>query len=144
MSTVERVATWEAIVPSGEFYDLRRDRLHHSPAVRAGRLLICSGVVGAASSGQLVAEPRAQIERAFENLARLLADCGSGLGEVAELLTFHVDFERHIGRFVQVKDRLFPSAPYPAWTAIGAASLSFGALVEIRAVAAPAQKGGKR
>ena len=63
---------------------------------------------------------------------------------MAELLTFHVDFDRHIGRFVQVKDRLFPSAPYPAWTAIGVASLAFGAVVEIRGVAAPAawQKGG--
>ena len=67
MSTAGR--TWEAIVPSGEFYHLQRDRLHYSPAVRAGQLLICSGVVGAEASGKLVPEPGAQIERAFENLA---------------------------------------------------------------------------
>ena len=146
MAEADRAATWQAIVPSGEFYHLQRDRLHHSPAVRAGQLLICSGVVGAEASGKLVPEPGAQIERAFENLARLLVDCGASLGEVAELLTFHVDFDRHIGRFAEAKDKRFASAPYPAWTAIGVASLAFGAVVEIRAVAAPAawQKGGPR
>lgn len=138
MAATERASVWQAIVPEGAIYGVQRDRLHFSPAVRAGQLLICSGVVGADASGKPVSEAGAQIELAFENLVRLLDDCGSALGDVAELLTFHVDFERHIGRFVQTKDRWFASAPYPAWTAVGVASLAFGALVEIRAVAAPA------
>ena len=53
---------------------------------------------------------------------------------VVELLTFHVDFNDHLGSFMKVKDR-YISEPYPAWTAIGVSALAFGSLVEIKATA---------
>ena len=131
------MSTWQPIIPDGPMYAFQRDRLHHSAAVRAGHLLIVSGIIGMVDRN-VAPDPAEQFAHAFANLRDLLDACGSGLSDVAELLTFHVAYAGHIAAFVAAKDAAFPVEPYPAWTAIGCSELSYGALVEIRAVAAPA------
>src|SRR4030095_2769863 len=66
--------------------DLRRHYGHHqSPAIRAGGLIFCSGMVaihpetGEREHGTVTSEAR----RIFENLKLLLESAGSSLGRVA-------------------------------------------------------------
>ena len=131
------MSNWSPIIPDGPMYAFQRDRLHHSAAVRTGNLLIVSGIVGMVDR-KISPDPAQQFADAFTNLRVLLDASGSGLHDVAELLTVHVGLKDHMGTFISAKDAAFPAAPYPAWTAIGCSELAFGALVEIRAVAAPA------
>lgn len=145
------------------------DNWHFAPAVEAGGLIFCSGIIGTSADGEkpgasgrdgglegakattadadnalealvAVRDPVAQFETAFEALAAILAEAGAGLGDVVELTSYHVEIARHMEAFMAVKDR-YLLAPYPAWSAIGVAELIVpGGLVELRAVAkAPAR-----
>jgi enamine deaminase RidA (YjgF/YER057c/UK114 family) len=127
------MSNWHPISPVNLRW--QSERLHCSPAVRVGDLVICSGVRGIEPGWNLLVDPRAQFERAFENLERVLEAAGASLADIAELQTFHVGLEEHMPTFMQVRDEHIRE-PYPAWTACGVESLPFGALVEIRAIAA--------
>ena len=98
---------------------------HIAPAVRAGNLIICSGVLGQELDGAVPNDPTAQFTLAFENLERVLAAAGAGLAHVVELVTFHTDLEGDLAAFTTVKER-FIHEPYPAWTAVGVAHLGAG------------------
>jgi len=110
------------------------DQFHFAPAVRVGKNVHCSGVVGSSPTGTLDPDPAAQISQAFENLRTVLEEAGASLEDLVELSTFHVGMSEHIGIFMQVKDA-FLREPYPTWTAVGVAELAFGALVEIKGTA---------
>ena len=136
------------------------DTWHFAPAVVAGGLVLCSGIVGTSPGGetpsagglegaaatlsagdaplaalQAVRDPEAQFATAFEALGEVLAAAGASLSEVVELTSYHVDISRHMATSMRVKDR-FLVRPYPAWTAIGVSELIVpGGLAEIRAVA---------
>lgn len=110
------------------------DQFHFAPAVRSGDHLFCSGQVGTGPDGKVDPDPAVQITTAFENVGRVLAAAGASFEDVVEITSFHVGFNEHIGVFMQVKDG-FVKEPYPAWTAIGAAELAFGAMVEIKVTA---------
>ncbi len=126
------MAKRHAVIPDGmqNFYD----QFHFAPAMRSGKTLYCSGQVGNGPDGQLDPDPAVQITAAFENVARVLAEAGASFENVVEMTTFHVDFNEHIGIFMQVKDG-FVKEPYPAWTAVGVTELAFGAMVEIKVTA---------
>lgn len=132
------------------------DRWHFAPAMRAGGLIFCSGIIGTSPDGlppaegaaaattdpdaavqALVAvrEPEAQFETAFAALRAILNAGGADLCDLVELTTYHVDMSAHIETFTRVRDRVL-SPPWPAWTAVEVAGLILpGALVELRAVA---------
>ena len=135
------------------------DRWHFAPAMRAGGLIFCSGIIGTSPDGHPPAEglagaaaatadpdaavqalvavqdPEAQFDTAFAALRAILNAAGADLGDVVELTTYHVDMARHIDTFTTVRDRWL-RAPWPAWTAVEVAGLILpGALVELRAVA---------
>lgn len=123
---------WEAVVPQGMAGSYERNR--YAPAVRIGNLVFVSGVIGyerGSNNG-----PAAQFERAFRRLEGVLAGAGLAMANVAEITTYHVNLGE-LGRpFITIKDRFFPRAPFPAWTAIGVERLFLdSALVEIRATA---------
>jgi 2-iminobutanoate/2-iminopropanoate deaminase len=68
--------------------DLRREYGHHqSPAIRAGGLIFCSGMVainpqtGEREHGTVTSEAR----RIFENLKLLLESAGSSLGRIVQV-----------------------------------------------------------
>ncbi|MET0323745.1 MAG: RidA family protein [Ilumatobacteraceae bacterium] len=136
------------------------DTWHFAPAVAAGGLILCSGIIGTSPGGeppsagglagaaatlgagdaplaalQAVRDPEAQFATAFEALGEVLADAGATLSDVVELTSYHVGISTHMETFMRVKDRyLLP--PYPAWTAIGVSELIVpGGLAELRAVA---------
>lgn len=149
--------TRDAIIPPA----LRavHDRWHFAPAVRAGDLVFCSGIIGTSPDGNppanglagaeattadpgaplaaliAVRDPAAQFATAFEALSAILAAAGTNLAHVVELTTYHVDMARHMESFMQVRAR-YLAPPYPAWTAVEVAGLAVpGGLVELRAVA---------
>lgn len=129
---------WQPIVPPGA--ERAYDKLHFAPAVRVGDTVHVSGVIGTGPDGAASADPDAQFDQAFANLADTLAAFGATLADVAEMTSFHVGLQQHLRAFMKAKDRALPAhPPSPAWTAIGVVELAVpGALVEIRAtVAAP-------
>ncbi len=123
----------QAIIPQG--MDYVYDRIHYAPAVRVGDTIYVSGQIGRDDNGQLVEGTEAQIVQAFENLKKVLAAAGAQLSDIVDLTTFHTDM-RDLQLFMKVRDR-YLTQDFPAWTAIGAASLGGapGYLIEIKAVA---------
>lgn len=108
---------------------------HYASAVRASGLVFCSGVIGS-DNGAVPHDPERQFTVAFESLGRVLHSAGCGFTDIVEITTYHVSYPRELDTFMAVRDR-FLSAPWPAWTAVGVASLSRPeVIVEIRATAA--------
>lgn len=105
-----------------------------SGAVRAAGLVYVSGMLGF-RDGQLSTDPEVQFTAAFDNVGAALASAGVGFEDVIDIHTFHVGLREHLATFRTVKDR-FITAPWPTWTAIGAAELARPeAYVEIKVVA---------
>jgi enamine deaminase RidA (YjgF/YER057c/UK114 family) len=129
----ETMTEREAIIPQGmeDVYN----RIHYAPAVRVGNTIYVSGQIGRDENMQLVEPHEAQIVQAFENLKKVLAAAGATMNDIVDLTSFHTDM-RELGLFMQVKDR-YLTQDFPAWTAIGAASLcgAPGYIIEIKAVA---------
>ena len=122
-----------AIVPAG--MESVYEQIHYAPAVRVGRTVYVSGQIGRDDQMRIVQGSEPQIVQAFENLRRVLEAAGASLADVVDLTTFHTDM-RELKLFMQIKDRYFVR-DYPAWTAVGVASLGGvpGLIIEIKAVA---------
>ncbi len=122
----------DAIFPENRhaLYEAHR----YSAAVRSGDLLFVSGQVGSREDGTPEPEFTKQVELAFENLKAVLAAAGCSFDDVVDVTSFHTDPATQFGAILDVKNRAFPAAPYPAWTAIGVTWLS-GFDFEIKAVA---------
>jgi enamine deaminase RidA (YjgF/YER057c/UK114 family) len=115
------------------------ERYHFAPVVRAGDLVIVSGIPALAGAGG--AEYESNLRRMFDAAKRRLEAAGASFADVVEITTFHADtkdtaaFARDFEVFSKVHAENF-TAPYPAWTAIGnAVLLAPGAAVEMRLVA---------
>lgn len=123
----------EAIIPKGMEYVY--DKIHYAPAVRVGDTVYVSGQIGRDDDMKLVEGTEAQIVQAFENLKTVLEAAGAQMSDIVDLTTFHTDM-RDLQLFMKVKDR-YLTRDFPAWTAIGAASLGGapGYIIEIKAVA---------
>ncbi len=108
----------------------------YSHAVRAGRLLFCSGQIPLdPASGEIVgASPGEQARRCLENLEIVCAAAGATLADAVRLTVYMTD----LGAFAEVNEvygSFFSSEP-PARVAIGVSALPKGAQVEIDAVVA--------
>jgi enamine deaminase RidA (YjgF/YER057c/UK114 family) len=123
-----------SIVPQG--MEAIYQTSHFSPAVKVGNLVFVSGQVGRdVARNEIVDGAAAQIEQAFANLRQVLAAAGASFADVVEIVTYHVAIDQQLAEFRAIKDRYFPSN-YPAWTAIGVASLAHPKMVfEIKCTA---------
>lgn len=123
----------QAIIPAGmeDVYD----NIHYAPAVRAGNTLYISGQIGRDAQMKLVEAKEAQFVQVFENMKKVLDAAGATFADIVDVTSFHTDL-RDLPLYMQVRDRYF-TANYPAWTAIGAASLcgAPGYFLEVKAVA---------
>lgn len=126
------MTTREAVFPEGRhaLYDLHR----YSAAIRSGDLLFVSGQVGSRADGSVEPDYKTQVRQAFANLNATLAAAGATLDDIIDVTSFHTDPEAQFEPFMQVKNEVFPSAPYPNWTAIGVNWLA-GFDFEIKAIA---------
>lgn len=108
----------------------------YSPAVKAGGLVFVAGQIGLRADGTIPETAQEQADWAFKRLGVILAAAGLGFGDLVELVTYHVDIDKQLADFRQVKDR-YVTEDFPAWTILGVAALARSTLlVEIRAVAA--------
>ncbi len=122
------------IIPDKRDYEY--DTYHYAPAIRAGDMVIVSGIP-AGGPGTY----KEQIRRMFRRVAVTLEAAGASMDDVVELTTFHAtaknteDFRKEFEEFSAVHSEFF-TANYPAWTAVGNTTLlSNGAVVEMRVVA---------
>lgn len=108
----------------------------YSHAVRADRLLFCSGQIPIdPDTGELVGDtPAQQTRRCLENLRFVCAAAGASLADAVRCTVYVTD----ISAFAEVNEaygEFFESDP-PARVAIGVAALPKGAQVEIDAIIA--------
>lgn len=111
------MTTRETIFPAGrhELYAAHK----YSAAIRSGDLLFVSGQVGSRTDGLPEPEFEAQLRLAFENLKATLKAGGCGLDDIVDVTTFHTDPDKQFETVLAIKNEIFPTAPYPNWTAIG-------------------------
>ncbi|WP_431477743.1 RidA family protein [Massilia eburnea] len=111
------MTTRETIFPAGrhELYAVHK----YSAAIRSGDLLFVSGQVGSRTDGLPEPEFEAQLRLAFENLKATLKAGGCGLDDIVDVTTFHTDPDKQFETVLAIKNEIFPTAPYPNWTAIG-------------------------
>jgi enamine deaminase RidA (YjgF/YER057c/UK114 family) len=95
------------------------DEHRYSAAIRSGDLLFVSGQVGSRADGSPEPDFAAQVRRAFANLQATLAAAGATFDDVLDVTSFHTDPQAQFPTVLEVKNEVFPQAPYPAWTAIG-------------------------
>ena len=105
----------QVIVPDD--WEESYNTLHYAPAVRAGDMLILSGVVAGLAPGETDADMEAAFARAFDAIGLILAEAGADFDDVVEVITYHTDLPAQIADFGAAKDR-YIKEPYPAWTAI--------------------------
>ncbi len=106
----------------------------YSAAIRSGDLLFVSGQVGSRADGSPDSNFEAQVRLAFANLNATLAAAGCSFDDIVDVTTFHTDPETQFATIMQVKAEIFPSAPYPNWTALGVTWLA-GFDFEIKVIA---------
>jgi len=110
------------------------DSMQFSQAVQAGGMVWVSGQVGMNEKMELAEGIEAQTRQAFINLKKVLSEAGGTLGDIVELVTYHISMG-DMRKFAKVKSEFIPNN-FPAWTAIGVNELVLpGLLVEIRATA---------
>ena len=110
----------------------------YSAAIRSNDLVFVSGQVGVDHNGVPISDSQAQIEGAFESLSQILEAADCTFDDIVDVTSYHVDMYRYFDTFAAVKQRFFPTPPYPSWTAVGVTNLMLPELiVEIKAVARP-------
>ena len=112
------------------------DAYGYSAAVKSGGFLFVSGQVGIDEAGAAIKDPAGQFQAAFSNLGEVLSAAGCGFDDVVDVTSFHVNMHEHFDAFAAAKQRVFPAAPFPNWTAIGVVNLADAdLLLEIKAIA---------
>ncbi|MGO4742490.1 RidA family protein [Serratia quinivorans] len=106
----------------------------YSAAIRSGDMLFVSGQVGSRTDGTPEPDFATQVQLAFDNLAATLAAAGCTFDDLLDVTTFHTDPENQFPTIMQVKQSIFPQAPYPNWTAVGVTWLA-GFDFEIKVIA---------
>ncbi len=107
----------------------------YNAAVRAGDFVYVSGQVGISPDGSIPADAETQIVNAFERLKLVLAAADCDMGDVVELVTYHVGLQAHRAAFFELKGR-YIKEPFPAWTMVEVAGLARpDFLIEIKAIA---------
>lgn len=91
----------------------------YSAAVRSGNLLFVSGQVGSREDGSPEPDFAQQVTLAFQNLEAVLTASGASFDDIIDVTSFHTDPETQFEAIMPVKDRFFPAAPHPTWTAVG-------------------------
>ncbi len=123
----------KAVIPAGT--EKVVEAFHFVPGRISGDFVFVSGQLG--THNRVLADGlEAQIEAAFANLGRVLAEAGLDLSAIVEIGSFHVgDVSQHVQAFAAAMKKHLPDNP-PAWTAVGVTGLAMaGALVEVKAVA---------
>ncbi|WP_417600180.1 Rid family hydrolase [Pararhodobacter oceanensis] len=111
------------------------EAFEYSAAVKAGGFLYVAGQIGLREDGTIPASDAEQIEHAFRRLKRVIEGAGYAMGDIVELVSYHVGIAGNLADFTRIKSD-YIAAPYSAWTILEVAGLARKDLViEIKAVA---------
>lgn len=91
----------------------------YSAAIQSGDLLFVSGQVGSREDGSAEPDFETQVRLAFDNLIATLQAGGANLDDIVDVTTFHTDPQVQFETIMKVKADIFPTKPYPNWTAVG-------------------------
>lgn len=112
------------------------DKFQYSSAVKAGGLVFVAGQIGLNPDGTIPEKPEQQFVNAFERLKLVLEETGCEMGDLVELVSYHVGLTSHLAEFMKVKEK-YVLGPFPTWTILDIAGLARpGLIIEIKAVAA--------
>ena len=104
---------------------------HVVEVIGPGRLVYFAGQLGMDG-----ANPREQMELAFQNLKVALASVGAGFEHLVKVNNYIVNIGANIAQFREVRDKYVNASAPPASTTIGVPELARpGALFEVEAVA---------
>ena len=107
----------------------------YAPGLVANGFLFIAGQLGRDDAMQVIAEPEAQMTRAWRNVVTILAEAGCTVRDIVDVTTFHVGLREHLDLYKRVRDRVMEGHT-PPWTAIGVSELSRpGLIVEIKCIA---------
>jgi 2-iminobutanoate/2-iminopropanoate deaminase len=107
----------------------------YSQGIAAGELVFVSGQIPVdPATGAMPEGIAAQAEQSLKNLSAVLEAAGSSMGGVVKTTCFLKDMG-DFAAFNEVYARFFPAGGAPARSAVAAAALPKGALVEIEAIA---------
>ena len=77
----------------------RTEQMQFAPAVRAGDMVFCSGVIAALKEGEAATDEAyfRAADEAFAEIDMILREAGGSLADVVDMTGYHVDFEKHMG-----------------------------------------------
>ena len=108
----------------------------YSQAIKLGNMVFTSGQIGLSPlTGELVgSSTEEQARQAFTNLKAVAEEAGGSLANVVKFTLFLTD----LSEFAQVNAIMqeYVSAPFPARSTVGVASLPKGARFEVEAILA--------
>lgn len=103
----------------------RTEQLQFAPAVRAGDMVFCSGVIAALQEGEAASDEAyfRATDEAFAEIDMILKEAGGSIADVVDMTGYHVDFEKHMGPMFQAKAKWMPGPFFSCYTLIGISSL---------------------
>lgn len=103
----------------------RTEQMQFAPAVRAGDMVFCSGVIAALNDGEEATDDAyfRAADAAFAEIDMILKEAGGSLADVVDITGYHVDFEKHMGPMFQAKAKWMPGPFFSCYTLIGISGL---------------------
>lgn len=113
----------EMIVPDS--LKERTQQLQFAPAVRAGDMVFCSGVIAALQEGEKATDEAyfRAVDTAFAEIDMILREAGGSVADIVDMTGYHVDFEQHMGPMFQAKAKWMPGPFFSCYTLIGISAL---------------------
>ncbi|MEO0955709.1 MAG: Rid family hydrolase [Pseudomonadota bacterium] len=103
----------------------RTEQMQFAPAVRAGDMVFCSGVIAALQDGEEASNEAyfRAADEAFAEIDMILREAGGSMADVVDMTGYHVDFKRHMGPMFRAKAKWMPGPFFSCYTLIGISSL---------------------
>ncbi len=103
----------------------RTQQLQFAPAVRAGDMVYCSGVIAALQDGEAATDEAyfRAVDAAFAEIDMILREAGGSVADIVDMTGYHVDFEQHMGPMFQAKAKWMPGPFFSCYTLIGISAL---------------------
>lgn len=112
------------IVPEG--LKERTEKMQFAPAVRAGDMVFCSGVIAALKEDEDASDEAyfRAADEAFAEIDKILNEAGGSIADVVDITGYHVgDFNAHLMPVMQAKAKWMPGPFFSAYTLIGISAL---------------------
>lgn len=103
----------------------RTEQMQFAPAVRAGDMVFCSGVIAALQEGEAPSDDAyyRAVDEAFAEIDMILKEAGGSMADVVDMTGYHVDFNSHMTPMFRAKAKWMPGPFFSCYTLIGISAL---------------------